>query len=42
MAVKLFDGKLNQNAVLGTLYNMIISQEVFADNINLKGTLATI
>ena len=40
MAVKLFDGKLNQNAVLGTLYNMIISQEVFADNINLKGTLA--
>lgn len=30
---------LNQNQVLSSLHNMIISQEVFADNISLKGTL---
>jgi hypothetical protein len=35
----LFNGTLKQNAVLQALYNMIISQEVFAGNINLKGTL---
>lgn len=28
-----FAGKLNINEILGALYNMIISQEVFADNI---------
>lgn len=31
-----FNGKLNANEIFGALYNMIISQEVFADNI--KGT----
>lgn len=30
---------LNQNKVLTSLYNMIISQEVFADNVSLKGSL---
>lgn len=34
-----FQGTLNQNAVLTGLYNMIISQEVFSDNIRLQGTL---
>lgn len=36
---KTFIGQLNQNSVLSTMYNMIISQEVFSDNISLKGTL---
>lgn len=36
MAVTKFDGKLNANEIFGSLYNMIISQQVFADNI--KGT----
>lgn len=36
MAVTQFDGKLNANEIFGSLYNMIISQQVFADNI--KGT----
>ena len=31
-----FSGRLNPNEIFGALYNMIISQEVFADNI--KGT----
>lgn len=31
-----FDGKLNSNEIYAALYNMIISQQVFADNI--KGT----
>ncbi len=39
MAITLFNGKLNQNAVLNTLFNMIIGQEVFSENIKLKGTL---
>lgn len=34
-----FQGSLNQNAVLSAMYNMIIGQEVFSKNINLKGTL---
>lgn len=33
-----FSGSLNSNEIFGALYNMIISQEVFADNI--KGTNA--
>lgn len=37
---KAFIGTLNQNAVLDTLYNMIIGQEVFSKNIAVKGTLA--
>lgn len=36
---KTFTGQLKQNSVLSTLFNMIISQEVIADNINMKGTL---
>lgn len=28
-----FEGKLRSNEIFGALYNMIISQEVFADNI---------
>lgn len=36
----LFQGTLTQNAVLSTLYNMIIGQEVFSKNIAVKGTLA--
>lgn len=35
-----FTGTLTQNAVLNTLYNMIIGQEVFSKNIAVKGTLA--
>ena len=35
-----FIGSMTQNGVLATLYNMIISQEVFSDNISIKGTLA--
>lgn len=36
-----FTGQLNQNEVFAALYNMIISQQVFADNINdTKSTLA--
>lgn len=31
-----FEGRLRPNDIFGALYNMIISQEVFADNI--KGT----
>ena len=31
-----FTGKLKSNAIFAALYNMIISQQVFADNI--KGT----
>lgn len=36
---KAFVGTLNQNAVLSALFNMIIGQEVFSKNINMKGTL---
>jgi len=32
----MFTGKLNSNAIFSGIYNMIISQQVFADNI--KGT----
>lgn len=36
-----FTGTLNSNEVFGALFNMILSQEVFADNIyNTKSTLA--
>jgi len=36
-----FNGTLNQNEIFGALYNMIISQQVFADNIyDTKSTLA--
>ena len=36
-----FTGQLNQNEVFAALYNMVISQQVFADNINdTKSTLA--
>ena len=28
-----FTGRLNSNEIFGALYNMIIGQEVFADNI---------
>lgn len=35
----IFTGQLNQNAVMSTLYNMIIGQEVFSKNIKLEGTL---
>lgn len=31
-----FTGQLNPNEIFGALYNMIISQQVFSDNI--KGT----
>ena len=31
-----YTGKLNSNEIFASIYNMIISQEVFADNI--KGT----
>lgn len=34
-----FTGTLTQNGVLSTLYNMVISQEVFSKNVSLKGTL---
>lgn len=36
---KMFIGTLNANGVLSSIYNMIISQEVFSENIKLKGTL---
>lgn len=36
---KTFTGQLKQSQVLSSLYNMIIGQEVFSDNIKLKGTL---
>ena len=36
MAVTQFDGRLNSNEIFASIYNMIISQDVFADNI--KGT----
>ena len=35
-----FNGQLNSNEIFGSLYNMIISQQVFADNI--KGTKSTL
>ena len=35
-----FNGSLKQNEIFGALYNMIISQQVFADNI--KGTKETL
>ena len=36
-----FNGQLNQNEIFAALYNMIISQQVFADNIaDTKSTLA--
>ena len=35
-----FNGQLNSNEIFGALYNMIISQQVFADNI--KGTKSTL
>lgn len=36
-----FTGTLNQNEIFGAIYNMIISQQVFADNIyDTKSTLA--
>lgn len=36
-----FNGTLKQNEIFGAIYNMIISQQVFADNIKgVKGTLA--
>lgn len=37
----LFNGQLKQNQVLTTLYNMIISQEVFANNIDLNDELVS-
>lgn len=36
MAVTQFDGRLNSNEIFASIYNMIISQDVLADNI--KGT----
>jgi hypothetical protein len=35
-----FTGQLNPNEIFGAIYNMIISQDVFADNI--KGTYSTL
>lgn len=35
-----FTGQLNSNEIYGSIYNMIISQQVFADNI--KGTKSTL
>lgn len=40
MAVTKYDGKLNANEIFGSIYNMIISQQVFADNI--KGTYSNL
>lgn len=40
MAITNFTGTLNPNKIFGALYNMIISQEVFADNI--KGTYSSL
>lgn len=34
-----FQGNMNQNAVLAALFNMLIGQEVYSNNISLKGTL---
>lgn len=34
-----FNGQLNQNEVIGALYNMIISEQVFADNFGKHQTL---
>lgn len=34
-----FSGSLNTNEIFGALYNMIISQQVFADNLGKKQTL---
>lgn len=37
----MFTGTLNQNEIFSALYNMIISQQVFADNIyDTKKTLS--
>lgn len=37
----MFNGQLNQNEIFAAIYNMIISQQVFADNIyTTKSTLA--
>ena len=35
-----FNGQLRSNEIYGALFNMIISQQVFADNI--KGTKSTL
>ena len=35
-----FTGQLKSNEIFSALYNMIISQQVFADNI--KGTVSTL
>lgn len=35
-----FDGKLKPNEIFGSLFNMIISQQVFADNV--KGTFSSL
>jgi hypothetical protein len=36
-----FNGQLNSNEIFAAIYNMIISQQVFADNIyETKSTLA--
>ena len=40
MAVTNFTGTLNPNEIFGTIYNMIISQQVYADNI--KGTYSAL
>ena len=40
MAITNFTGLLNPNRIFGAIYNMIISQEVFADNI--KGTYSSL
>ena len=41
MASYTFEGNLNSNEIFGALYNMIISQQVFADNIKgVYGSLA--
>ena len=40
MATKNFNGQLASNEIFSALYNMIISQQVFADNI--AGTKSTL
>jgi hypothetical protein len=40
MAITNFTGTLNPNKIFGAIYNMIISQEVFADNV--KGTYSSL
>ena len=36
-----YNGQLNANEIFGSIFNMIISQQVFSDNINeTKSTLA--